>query len=103
MPFSAIIANKKPMVMSNVVPMLPKITDHKRNGHNYFDWSKTVQLYLRRIDMDNHIVEVPPTNDSRQQWSREDDCPFLQIHNYIENVVIGLINHCKFLNYLDFL
>ena len=62
------MTDKKPVVMSKVILVMSKITNHKLNGHSYLDWSKTVQLYLRRIDMDNHMVEDSPTDNSRQQW-----------------------------------
>ena len=60
------IADKKAVVVSEVVLVMFKITDHKLNGLNYLDWSKIVCFYLRSIDMDNHLIEDPPTDDSKQ-------------------------------------
>ena len=76
---------KKHVVMLDVVSMMSKIMNHKLNGHNYLDWNKTVRLYLRSIDMDNHMVEDPLTNDSKHQWLQEDARVFLQIRNSINN------------------
>ena len=100
--------DNKSVVMSDVVPVMSKITEHKLNGSNYLDWSKTVRLYLRSIDKDDHLTEDPPTDDSsKQTWLREDARLFLQIRNSIDNEVVGLINHCEFvkelMEYLDFL
>ena len=60
------IADKMAVVVSEVVLVMFKIIDHKLNGLNYLDWSKTVRFYLRSIDMDNHLIEDPPTDDSKQ-------------------------------------
>ena len=57
------MVDKKAMMMSEVVSMMYKITDHKLNGHNYLNWSETIRLYLRSIDMDNHMAENPTTDD----------------------------------------
>lgn len=101
------MAEKKSIVASDMVPMMSKITDHKLNGSNYSDWSKTVRLYLRSIDKDTHLTDDPPTDDSKQMWLREDARLFRQIRNSIDGEVIGLINHCEFvkelMDYLDFL
>ena len=56
-------ADKMTVVVSDVVSVMFKITDHKLNGLNYLDWSKRVRLYRRSIDMDNHLNENPPTDD----------------------------------------
>ena len=37
MPLSTTMVDKKPVVISNVVPIMSKITNYKLNGHNYFD------------------------------------------------------------------
>ena len=73
------MVDKKPMVMLDVVLVMYKIADHKLNGHNYLDWSKTIRLYLQSSDMNNHMVEDPSIDDSREQWLQEDACLFLQI------------------------
>ena len=101
------MAETKSVVTSDVVPVMSKITDHKLNNSNYLDWSKTVRLYLRSIDKDNHLTDDPPKDGSRQTWLREDARLFLQIRNSIDSEVISLINHCEFvkelMEYLEFL
>jgi hypothetical protein len=101
------MADKKAEVISDVILVMSKIIEHKLNGSNYLDWSKTIHLYLWSIDKDNHMTNDPPKDDSRQAWPREDARLFLQIQNSINNEVIGLINHCEFvkelMEYLDFL
>jgi len=101
------MTDKKAVVISDVILVLYKITKHKLNGSNYLDWSKTVSLYLRSINKDNHMTDDPPKDDSRQTWLKEDARLFLQIQNSINNEVIGLINHCEFvkelMEYLDLL
>lgn len=90
----------KSVVTSDVVPVMSKITDHKLNNSNYLDWSKTVRLYLRSIDKDNHLTDDPPKDGSRQTWLREDARLFLQIRNSIDSEIISLINHCEFVKEL---
>ena len=94
-------------VISDVIPIMTKITKYKLNGSNYLDWSKTVRIYLRSIDKDDHLTSDPPTDDTRQMWLREDACLFLQLRNSIQSEVISLINRCEFvkelMDYLDFL
>ena len=60
------MANKKPMVMSEVVPVMSKIMNHKLNCLNYLDKRKPISLYLRGIDMDKHLIEDPSIDDSKQ-------------------------------------
>ncbi|XP_060960160.1 uncharacterized protein LOC133031000 [Cannabis sativa] len=102
-------SDSKSVVVSDVVPVMSKITDHKLIGSNYLEWSKTIRLYLRSIDKDDHLTDDPPeeTNDSRKIWLREDARLFLQIRNSIDNEVISLINHCELvkelMGYLEFL
>ncbi|XP_071912390.1 uncharacterized protein [Coffea arabica] len=68
-----------------MVPVMSKITDHKFNNSNYLDWSKTDRLYLQSIDQDNHLIDHPPKDGSRQTWLREDARLFLQIRNSINS------------------
>ncbi|XP_057991209.1 uncharacterized protein LOC110665835 isoform X5 [Hevea brasiliensis] len=86
---------------------MTKIMEHKLNGSNYLEWSKTVRVYLRGIDKDDHLTKDPPIDDTRQTWLKEDAQLFLQFWNSIHSEVISLINHCEFvkelMNYLDFL
>ena len=74
-------AEKKSVVVSNdqkfalvpeVVLMMSKITEHKLNGLNYLDWSKTICLYVRSIRMDAHLTKDAPSDDSKEQWMDED-------------------------------
>ena len=95
----------------DVMPVMSKITDYKLSDENYLDWSKTIRLYLRSIDKENHLKEDPPKEDSietkDQIWLRDDARLFLQIRNTIDNSVISLVNHCGFvielMDYLEFL
>lgn len=95
----------KPSV--DMMHVMSKITDHKLNGSNYMDWSKTVHLYLRSIDKADHLTKDPPTDNTKGVWLREDARLFLQIRNSIDGEVISLVNHCEFvkelMDYLDFL
>ena len=105
------MAENKSAIVTDMVPIMSKITDHKLNGSNYLDWSKTIRLYLRSIDKDDHLISDPPNSDSKEKvdltWLRDDARLFLQIRNSIDNEVIGLINHCEFvkelMDYLEFL
>ena len=92
--------DKKPGVMSKVLPMMSKITYHKLNGLNYFIWSKTIQIYLKSIRMASHLVKHHPTNDLRERLMEEDARLFLHIRNSIESELLGLINHCEFVKNL---
>ena len=102
-----VLDNQKPALVPEVVSMMSKITEHKLNGLNNLDWSKTIRLYVRRIRMVAHLTKDPPTNDSKEQWMEEDAHLYLHIHSSIDNEVIGLINHYEFvkelMDYLEFL
>ncbi|KAK3025395.1 hypothetical protein RJ639_044650 [Escallonia herrerae] len=93
--------------VGEVVPVLSKIAENKLNGTNYLDWSKTVRIYIRSIDKDDHLSSDPPTDDTKQLWLREDARLILQIRNSIDSEIVGLINHCEFvkelMDYLEFL
>ena len=56
--------------------------EHKLNGFNYLDLSKTIQIYVRSIRMD------------------EDACLFLEIRISIDSKVIKLINNYEFVKEL---
>ena len=58
--------DKKPALVLEVVLMMSKITEHKLNGLNYFEWSKTICLYVRSIRMVAHLNKDPPTDDSKE-------------------------------------
>ncbi|KAK2993459.1 hypothetical protein RJ640_005153 [Escallonia rubra] len=93
--------------VGEVVPVLSKIAENKLNGTNYLDWSKTVRIYMRSIDKDDHLSSDPPTDDTKRLWLREDARLILQIRNSIDSEILGLINHCEFvkelMDYLEFL
>ena len=96
------------MVVSNVIPLASKITEHKLNGSNYYNWHQTILFYLRSTDMDDHMTEDPPEDvKKKKDWFREDARLYLQIKNSIESDIIGLVDHCEFvkelLEFLDFL
>lgn len=105
------MAENKSSIVTDVVLIMSKITNHKLNGSNYLDWSKTVRLYLQSINKDSHLTDDPSKADLKQKddltWLREDARLFLQIRNVIDSEVIGLINHCEFIkelmDYLKFL
>ena len=44
------------------IPMTAKIMEHKLNSRNYLDWSKTIQVYLRNTEKDNHLIDDLPSN-----------------------------------------
>ncbi|KAK2980964.1 hypothetical protein RJ640_018048 [Escallonia rubra] len=93
--------------VGEMVPVLSKIAENKLNGTNYLDWSKTIRIYMRSIDKDDHLSSDPPTDDTKRLWLREDARLILQIRNSIDSEILGLINHCEFvkelMDYLEFL
>ncbi|XP_028762948.1 uncharacterized protein LOC114721283 [Neltuma alba] len=93
--------------VSELVPTITKITDHKLTWINYLDWSKTIRLYLRSIEKEDHLTDDPPTTDSKKTWLRDDARLFFQIRNSIDSEIIPSINHCELvkelMDYLDFL
>ena len=97
---------KKLVLMPEVVLMMSKITEDKLTGRNYLDWSKTICLYLRSIRLTSHLDRDPPTDDSKEQWLKDDPCLFLQIRNSIDGKALTLINHCEYvkelMEYLEF-
>ena len=95
------------VTITDMILVMSKITKQKLNWSNFIDWSKTVQVYLRSIEKDNHLTDDPLTDNTRQAWLRDDAHLFLQIWNTIDIEVINLINHSEFvkelMDYLDFL
>ncbi|OAY46831.2 hypothetical protein MANES_06G030066v8 [Manihot esculenta] len=93
--------------VTDVIPMMTKITEYKLNRSNFLDWSKTIRIYLRSIEMNDHLTKDPPTDETRRDWMGDDARLFLQIRNSIHSEVISLINHCEFvkelMEYLEFL
>ena len=58
--------------ITDVIPVMSKITEHKLNRSNFIDWSKTVRVYLWSIEKDNHLTNNPPTDNTKQAWLRDD-------------------------------
>ena len=54
-----------------------------------------------------HLTKDPPIDDLKEKWMEEDARLYLQIRNFINSEVIGLINHYEFVkelkDYLEFL
>ncbi|XP_071738958.1 uncharacterized protein [Rutidosis leptorrhynchoides] len=93
--------------LSETIPVAARLTDNKLNGSNFFEWSKTIRVYLRSMGKDSHLTSEPPKDDTRGLWLQNDARHFLQIMNSIESSVTSLVNHCKYvkelMEYLDFL
>ena len=89
------MSDKKTGIVSDLVPLVSKITEHKLNGINFLDWNHMIELYLLSLSMDGHLTDDPPTDDSRLSWMREDARLYIQIRNSIDSEVVGLITHCK--------
>ena len=57
--------------------------------------------------MGGHLTKDPPADDSKEQWMEEDAHPFIQIRNFIDSKVLGLVNNCEFvkelMDYLEFM
>ena len=68
---------KKPTPKPEVVPMMSKITEDKPTGLNYWECSKTIQIYVRSVRMGGHLTKDPPADDSKEQWMEEDACLFI--------------------------
>ena len=89
------LADKKHVSMLEVVSMMSKITEDKLTGLNYFDWSKTIHLYLRSIRLGSHLDKDPHTDDSKDRCLEDDAHLFLQIRNFVDSEVLSLINHSE--------
>ena len=93
--------------VADIVPVVSKIIEHKLNGSNYIEWSKTIKFYLRSVAKDDHLIEGPPNDNTRKLWMQDNAWLFLQIKNFINSVIVGLLSHCEFvkelMDYLDFL
>jgi len=57
----------KNLGISNVIPLASKITEHKLNGSNYYDWRQTILFYLRGTDMDDHMTADPLEDDKKKK------------------------------------
>ena len=63
--------DKKHVAVPEVVLMMSKITEHKSNGLNYLEWSKTIHLYVRSIRMAAHLTKEPSIDDSKKnEWRK---------------------------------
>ena len=62
---------------------------------------------IRSTNMDDHVTEEPPKDDKEKAWLHDDARSYIQIKNFIDRDVVGLIDHCDFvkelLELLDFL
>ena len=56
--------------------------------------------------MGGHLIKDSPTDDSKEQWMEEDARLFIQIRNFIDSKVLGIVNHSEFvkelMDYLEF-
>ena len=90
------MSDTKPMM--EMIPTMSKIIEHKLIGiTNYHDWRKTIILYLRSIDKNDHMTDDPPEDDSKKTWLWDDAQLILQIRNSIDGEVLGLMNHLSLL------
>ena len=98
----------KTVVVTDVIPMLSRVTDQKLNRSNYLEWNNTIKIYLRSIFKDDHLTKDPPTDDDKTiVWLRDDAQLILQIRNSIQSEVFSIISHCEYvkslIEYLKFL
>ena len=63
-----VMAENKATIVSDVVPVLSRITEHKLTASNYSEWAKTIRIYLRSIEKDDHLSEDPPQDNKKQAW-----------------------------------
>ena len=65
----------------DMLPMSARIADYKLNWTNYFDWNKTVWVYLLGVEKEAHLTQDPPSGDNEKSlaWSRVDAHLFFQI------------------------
>ncbi|KAJ0616520.1 hypothetical protein HanRHA438_Chr02g0089901 [Helianthus annuus] len=85
---------------TDVLLVATRLTDNKLDDTNFFEWSKTVHIYLRSIGKASHLTFDPPTDESKDQWLQNDARLFLQIRNSIDTSVISLINHYEYVKEL---
>ncbi|KAJ9542902.1 LOW QUALITY PROTEIN: hypothetical protein OSB04_029408 [Centaurea solstitialis] len=91
----------------DLIPATTRLTDNKLNGSNFFEWSKTVRLYIRGMGMASHLTSDPPTDNNQDPWLQQDAHLFVQIINSIEPSVSSLVTHCEYvkelMDYLNFM
>ena len=71
------MAEEKNIMVTDVISIISKITDHKLVGSNFLAWFKTIKIYLRSISMDAHLTDEPPTDDTHKSWLRDNARLFL--------------------------
>ena len=90
-----------------LIPTSGRVTNNILNGTNYFEWIKTIRMYVRSMGMASHLDSDPPSSGSRDLWLQHDARMFLHIINSIEPSVSTLVSHCEYvkelINYLEFL
>ena len=59
------MSNNKNSV-TEIIPAMSRITEHKLNGSNYLEWSKTIRVYLRSVEKDDHLIQDPTTDDTKK-------------------------------------
>ncbi|GKC59719.1 putative retrotransposon protein [Tanacetum coccineum] len=88
----------------NVADLLPKaLPFNKRFEHTRsieddgaMPECKTVRIFLRSIGKASHLKDIPPTDETKDQWLQNDARLFLMIMNSIEPSVIPLLDHCEY-------
>ncbi|KAK4726866.1 hypothetical protein R3W88_031783 [Solanum pinnatisectum] len=67
---------------TGIVPALSKITDNKLNG-----------VYLLSVEKDDHLIQDPPTDDTKKTWLRDDFVK--ELMDYLEYLYSGKGNLSK--------
>ncbi|KAL6331836.1 hypothetical protein AAG906_020180 [Vitis piasezkii] len=87
--------------VADIVPIVSKITEHKLNGSNYIEWSKTIKIYLRSVAKDDHLTEEPPNDHTRKLWMQDDARLFLQMKNSINSDIKSAAGIILLVVYVD--
>ncbi|KAJ9544458.1 hypothetical protein OSB04_024165 [Centaurea solstitialis] len=99
-------SNNGPRV-PELLPVGIRLTDNKLNGSNFFEWSKTIRIYLRSMGKASHLKSEPPKGNDSDSWLQTDARLYLQIINTIEPSLSSLVSHCEYvkdlMEYLEFL
>ena len=77
----------------DIVLVVSKIIEHKLNGSNYIEWSKTIKFYLRSVAKDDHLTEELPNDNTRKLWMQDDARLLLHVKNSINSDIVGLLSH----------
>lgn len=96
------MAAPKAATISEMIPVVTKITEYKLTWKNYLDWSKSIRIYFRSIEKEDHLTDDPPEekDPSRKLWLRDDARLLLQIRNSIDSEIMPSITHCEFVKEL---